>query len=390
MLDRTRFLQEMQTFSGNLFRDVRNNKDLIVKAWALVLAQEAELAAEIARRHMHCALPLWSENPGLRIKIGSDLQEYAVLGVDGSQIYPDRHRGGLNCFMINIGSVLLSYGLDVSTVELASMPRLFAEGVEHELRDDEESMTNDIVDLKREELEFSEGFKLAQAYQVTMMNQKPLVCCFDGSFIFWHLEGKPQEVKERFLSIYLHALKDFFTNNILVASYISMPRNRELTNLIAMAQCATFRRMGRICSAQASCNCVLLREVVDSDIIALFLQPGERTTVFTSTSYVTREYPADLVPCFFFINVGVEIVRVEIPTWMMQVEGAIDTVAKVLLDQAIKGSGYPVVLAEAHEQAVIKGNEHDFFYEVLAQRAAAQGVVLSQSQKSLKKKTMSI
>ena len=389
MLDRTLLLQEMKAFSGNLFRDTRKNKDLIIAAWARVLAQEAELDTEIARRHMHCALPLWRENPRTAVTIAQGLREYAVLGVDGSQIYPDRHRGGLNCFMINIGSVFLSYGSEQSRVELASKPRLFAEGTEHELRDDEDSMTKDIVDLKREELEFSEGFKLAQAYSQAAATEAPLVCCFDGSFIFWHLEGKPQEIKERFLLVYLHALQQFCEKGILVASYISMPRNRELTNLITMASCQTFRRLGRACSGTA-CSCHQFNDVVDSDIVELFLQPGQRTTVFTSTSYVTREYPADLVPCFFFINVGAEIVRVEVPTWMTNREGVIDTVAAIMLDQSNKGSGYPVVLAEAHEQAVVKGNEQDFFYEVLAQRAAAQGIRLSQSQKSLKKKTMSI
>lgn len=389
MLDRSRFLQEIQKFSGNLFRDNRKNTHDVENAWQNALHNQKQLLEEIKRRHMHCALPLWHDDLGYSVKVASANIPYTILGVDGSQIYPDRHRGGLQCYMVNIGSVLLAYGNQTSTVNLFSIPHLFAEDDAYSVVDSEEVATKDIVDLRREELEFTQGFAASQAY-VNQYGSEQFMCCFDGSFIFWHLESKPQEIKERFLSIYLDALKAFCDYKIVVASYISLPRNRELANLLALATCPVFKKMGKMCSSGEECSCIIFKNIIDSEIVSLYLQPGYRTTVFTSTSYVTREYPQDLVPCFFFMHVGQEIVRVEMPTWVARNQQSVDMVASFLFDQAVKGNGYPVVLAEAHEQAVIKVSEQDFFYEILAQRAAEKGISLKQSQKSLKKKVMGI
>ena len=69
-----------------------------------------------------------------------------------------------------------------------------------------------------------------------------------------------------------------------------------------------------------------------------------------------------LVPHFFYMDVGAEIVRIEIPAWIARDEQKINTVAQIILNQSIKGRGYPVALAEAHEQAVVKGPDREFFY----------------------------
>jgi hypothetical protein len=62
----------------------------------------------------------------------------------------------------------------------------------------------------------------------------------------------------------------------------------------------------------------------------------------------------------------------------------------VILDQSIKGRGYPVCLAEAHEQAVVKGPDRDFFYHVLQKVGIEQKQHYVVSQKSLKKRGIGI
>src|SRR5439155_8963138 len=58
------------------------------------------------------------------IPVAQQCPSYLVFAVDGSQIYPDRHQG-LSCFVINIGSVVLSYGALQQSVQLRSFPYLF-------------------------------------------------------------------------------------------------------------------------------------------------------------------------------------------------------------------------------------------------------------------------
>jgi hypothetical protein len=60
------------------------------------------------------------------------------------------------------------------------------------------------------------------------------------------------------------------------------------------------------------------------------------------------------------------------------------------LDQCNKGRGYPVVLAEAHEQAVVKGADRDFFYSVITKIGIEENKRILVSQKSAKKRRMSI
>jgi len=49
------------------------------------------------------------------------------------------------------------------------------------------------------------------------------------------------------------------------------------------------------------------------------------------------------------------------------------------------GGGYPVALAEAHEQAVVKGPDREFFYHFLQKMGMERSHAQSISRKSLRK-----
>ena len=51
----------------------------------------------------------------------------------------------------------------------------------------------------------------------------------------------------------------------------------------------------------------------------------------------------------------------------------LDLVHAVLLDQCEKGGGYPIVLQEAHERAVVRTREKEMFYSILARQARGAG-----------------
>ena len=80
----------------------------------------------------------------------------------------------------------------------------------------------------------------------------------------------------------------------------------------------------------------------------------------------------------------------EIPSWIAQDASIIDMIAQVVVDQCIKGGGYPVALVEAHEQAVVKGSDQEIFYHFLQKRGMERNHAQSISRKSLRKRGMGI
>jgi hypothetical protein len=53
------------------------------------------------------------------------------------------------------------------------------------------------------------------------------------------------------------------------------------------------------------------------------------------------------------MRVGRGIARVEIPRWVAENPGMVALVHTLIYDQCMKGQGYPVALARAHEQALM-------------------------------------
>jgi hypothetical protein len=63
---------------------------------------------------------------------------------------------------------------------------------------------------------------------------------------------------------------------------------------------------------------------------------------------------------------------------------------QIIINQAQKGRGYPVCLAEAHEQAVVKGPDREFFYHMIQKIGYDYKQRINISQKSLKKRGIGI
>jgi len=130
--------------------------------------------------------------------------------------------------------------------------------------------------------------------------------------------------------------------------------------------------------------------LIDAQLLRLFLKPNQRTTIFWSNSKIVQNYPHQLRPCFFYLHVGQEIVRIETLAWVAQNKECLDLICKIAIDQSLKGQGYPVVLAEAHEQAVVKGPDREFFYHLIQKVGIEQKRRFYISQKSLKKRGLGI
>src|SRR5690606_18260071 len=131
---------------------------------------------------------------------------------------------------------------------------------------------------------------------------------FDGSLIFWHLESKDAELKDQYLSKYLLALHQLYQQKVLIAGYISLPKNKELVNLLKLQQC-NFK-------VNAQEDNKELDALVDTHIAFFYLEPYTRSTIFKNNASICKHYPNHLHPHFFYLNVGSEVARIEIPAWI--------------------------------------------------------------------------
>ena len=376
MLNRAVLLEQLQAVSHDLFLDISTEFDVARASWQRIVADPA-FVYKVRQITTPWLVPDWYDALATITPIDPNYSAYAVLAVDGSQVYPDRHQG-TSCFLVNIGSVFLQYGYPaVQPVTFSSRPTVYT-GDENE----EVSNGQELVNCKRQELELQAGLSLSLEIQKTLPESVPFAFLFDGSLIFWHLESKEGNLKELFLNKYLSLLDQMYQNKILCAGYISLPKSKELVNLIRVELCK-FKLEG--CKELEAVN-----HLVDTAVARFFLQSYSRSIVFKSNAKIGASYPPHLVPHFFYMDVGAEIGRIEIPAWIAQDEQKLAIVAHIILNQSIKGRGYPVALAESHEQAVVKGPDREFFYHLITKMGLERKRQLIFSQKSMKKRGIGI
>lgn len=374
MLNKAQLLQQLQAVSEQLFLDISPELILAQSTWQQ-LVTDPDLAVKIAACQAPWPLPLWSGAIDAVIPITPINKPYQLLSVDGSQVYPDKHQG-TSCFLVNIGTVELQYGTGHKGIALESKPYVFTD-LSDELEIQNSSV--DLVNAKREELEFKTGLEKA-----TIMQQNcdaPLLFLFDGSLIFWHLASKDEQLKNYFLEKYCQLLLQFQERNILIAGYISLPKSKDLVNVIRTVMCG-YNSASKAHEQIARLN--------DSSIAHFFLESGYRSTLFKSKSPITAFYPESVAPYFLYADIGYELIRIELPAYLAHNDTAVSQIMGIILDQVTKGSGFPVGVAEAHEQAVVKGADRQFFYHLIEKLSISQKKHLLLSQKSRKKRAIAV
>ncbi len=297
---------------------------------------------------------------------------YAVGAIDGSQIYPDHHEG-VPFFLVHTAALLFNYGLvgAESSFAYTTNSEVFC------LQDLDNAQSLEspaaFVDRKRAEAELHAGQVLADGQPRPF---PPLfVLLFDGSLIFWHLTSRAVE-RDPFFRSYCTILEGYARQSLVTAWYTSLPQGRDLVNLV---RAAFGDEVGEA-----------YKTVVDADLLGGqfggWLQPNHRTAAFFSGAEIAAHYPAMVRPAFFYLNTGDEVARVEIPAWIAENPILCDQIAGVLLDQCTKGQGYPISLAEAHEQAVVRSADRELFFSCARQALEDGGHGTAISRKSLNKR----
>ncbi|MCL4361094.1 DNA double-strand break repair nuclease NurA [Candidatus Dependentiae bacterium] len=356
MLKQDKILNQLESLAGQIFSMKATELEYAFNIFQKINSDKSFLT-QIKEKNSNYQIPQFDYILNFSQKVDSNLSSYKIISTDGSQIYPDRHQG-IGCFLINIGTVELTYSKDSSSVYLDSDPSIhFSPDI----------LEQEMVNCMRSQKELEVGYE-----RILGSEQKDILFLIDGSIISWHLESQNSKHVE-YLEKFLATLEQFYKNNSLFAGYISLPQNKEIINILRRAD-----------------ESKKIEYLVDADIVNFFLKPFYITQFFVSNSPICKVYPEHLKPYFAYFNVGSEIVRIELPQFIVNDEAKLNFCISAILDQTIKGYGYPVALAEAHEQAVVKNFERDFFYQTLHKIAFNKNQKILNSQKSLKKKLAAI
>jgi len=316
--------------------------------------------------------------------------EFTVIATDGSHMDVDRHRS-TRCYLINIGCVMLKYGAEPEAL-LNNYPQLCA--------DDEDLVMSPPGATGREQLIEGDLLGIKRGvdecrYLTQMAEELPentvALALLDGSLLMWSLEAYPDFVKGILLDkgylAYLERIRNLNqSKNIALASYISFPRSTDVVNVLRIALCPEDVVDSDRCSGCTERKCEMVAGIRDRDLYLNILEPGERSDLFISSSKIQRYYGVHLVH-FFYIRLNDEIARVEIPGWVANNEKLLDITHALILDQCQKGQGYPVVLSEAHEKAVITGVDRENFWQIVESALVDEHLPSTGSAKDRSKRT---
>jgi len=318
--------------------------------------------------------------------------QFTVMATDGSHIDVDRHRS-TRCYLINIGTVVLNYGAQPGAL-LESVPNLYSGDEDLVIspagvKGREQPIEGTLLGIKR---------GVDELYQLTQLARElpagsSSLALLDGTLILWGLEAYPEFVTEALLDkgflSYLDDIKKLNNDKKLaLASYISFSRSTDVANVLRVALCPYDPPdCDRYCATSTERACDKVAGVRDRDLFLNLLSPGERSALFISqSSIVNKHYGAHRV-YFFYLRVDDEIARVEIPQWVALDENLLNLTHSLVLDQCKRGQGYPVVLSEAHEKAVVTGADRENFWQLVESSLVEENLPSLTSAKSQSKRT---
>ncbi len=372
--------------------------DRLEQARALLRSLEAA-PLDARLRQVHERIP-WlvafpvGEPPGQTFPPPAPPPRYTVVATDGSHMAPDRH-SPVRYVVLNIGWARLHYGPH-PRADLGSEGHfwyrdedLHVQGRNGILYPLEGARLGTVMALKELEALAEHARDAAE----------PVVALRDGSLIFWPLQSEEAAVQEVLIPRIRRALRAFHDAGIPVASYISYPGSRDLVNSLRVWICGHCRRDSEcghctVCTEAEAQFCYWLRPLRDQVLLQTVLRPGERSALFRSASAVLDHYRdpdgVDHRVYFFYVHTGTEIARVEVPAWVAQTPAYLDRVHAVVVDQCRRGQGYPPVLQEAHEEAVITASDRETVHLLVEEALAQAGLAYEGSAKAWSKRVRGV
>lgn len=424
MLDFSKVTTQIQSFASEHTRALPQLQAALTEAARRLHASGpawAETRDKIAASRTSWLVADWREPPDLREAPPPRPMPCTVFATDGSQIVADRHDIAL-CYLLNIGLIALRYGTG-ERAYLASRPALaFPEDdLLDEFQGEQASIAPRRLTIRRLLAEFAglaqmiaenmpvpnpsgasdpagdlfttrEGYSVPTGMQSTA--DRPALALLDGSLILWPLESEKETFRVESLQTLQSHLETAREHRVPVAGYISKPASRDVVNALRIFRCPHPRadcdhycpNRSRPKPDYVAPDCAGTERITDADLFAQILAPGERSAVFGSRSKILQEYEVAHRICFFYLHTGREVARVEIPHWVAADAELLAWTHTLCCDQARKGDGYPVALAEAHEMAIVRGAERDAFFRLMEREFVQSHLPVAVTRKAISKR----
>ena len=315
------------------------------------------------------------EIPGRAIKVEKEISDYTAIAADGSEV-PINEDFFFPYYIINIGFIALKYGKDHFFFADSNAKIYFEENELYEKVGNKSFLVRG--ELLSSKMLLEESKKLEELLKDFYTVEVPVLALFDGTLIQWEIKETSETYKNNFVKNFQRMILKALQLKAPLAGYISGTRSRDVMEMIRI-----FLEMkGEDFDKQ------LLSIIKDADIFKIILRKRERSAIFRSNAPILNLYKAPIY--FFFLNVGSEVVRIEIPEFIAFDNDLLEITCALILSQSKKGGGYPVALKEAHEQAVIKSSERVFIEELFIDFLRKKGIIFNQNYKFLSKKIRNI
>ncbi|MBD2340609.1 DNA double-strand break repair nuclease NurA [Calothrix sp. FACHB-156] len=294
---------------------------------------------------------------------------HTVIATDGSQIAPNHHEIAY-CYLLNIGRVVLHYGQNRHPI-LDSLPEVFYRPEDLYMSRQWGIRTEEWMGYRRTASEATVLAELACAVK----GEAPTLAMVDGSLIYWFLEQLPIDARDRILPPIIEAWQRLRDAQIPLMGYLSASRNVEGMNFLRLLACPhPVPDCISYCPNQLEkIPCKIFEPLRDTSLWATQLKPGQRGPLWRSNARILDLYE-DQTIYFCYIHVGTEIARIEVPKWVAENTTMFDQALGLMLAQVQKGYGYPVAIAEAHNQAVVRGGDKARFFALLEKQMIKAGL----------------
>jgi hypothetical protein len=318
------------------------------------------------------------------------IEDYRAVAADGSQIMPDRHER-LSCFLVNVGLVDISYVEGTASLQTKPEIAWAPDDVYPLVGGVRQEADGRVVGARRFAAECS---ALTEAFG--RATDAPVIGLVDGTLLLWWLEPDPDrlrglashDVKTRTFAAFEALTASARDTGAFVAGYLSSPRTTDVVSMLKVVLCTedpvdcdrcpydagtkAWRAQLEIAGASVlpvpSKPCEEANPVSDAALFWSLLKEGQRSARFRSHAKVSGAYAAPID--FVYLHSRREIARLEFPAWVTP--DGLETLTGAVHDQCDKGFGYPVALAEAHEQAVVRAADRRAFID-LARRQGIGG-----------------
>ncbi|PLZ07133.1 DNA double-strand break repair nuclease NurA [Fischerella thermalis] len=405
MLDLTKLTRQMQGLSQHLTQEAAASRQRLELAQQHFLnacdRQEEFIQKQEKWRDrilFASATPVEPLNTCIEIPVPPKV--HTVIATDGSQIAPNHHEIAY-CYLLNIGRVVLHYGQNKHPL-LDSLPEIFYRPEDLYISRQWGIKTEEWMSYCRTA---SEATVLAElACSVVSKNTEtspphtsrrdesrlyitshtphtpptpkiPTLAMVDGSLIYWFLEQLPFDARDRILPPILQAWRQMRDAQIPLMGYLSASRNIEAMNFLRLLACPhPVPDCMSFCPNQLEkVPCKVFEPLRDTTLWTTQLQPGQRGPLWRSNARILDLYE-DLQIYFCYVHVGAEIARIEIPAWVAENTSLFEESLGLMLAQVQKGYGYPVAIAEAHNQAVVRGGDKARFFALLERQMIKAGL----------------